>query len=117
MTATPGDEAAIREALMEFAYRPGQPVFSRYEGAVAALDRLVAALTAARRERDEARDAIYAPVMRAEAAEAQVESLRALAKTAKATAAAPDYDEQAIAEALWAVVEAALLVGQAEGES
>jgi hypothetical protein len=38
----------------------------------------------------------------------RVSTLAALARDARNTAAAPDYDEQAIAEALWAVVDAAL---------
>lgn len=32
----------IRDALREFAYRPGQPVFSRYEAATAALAQMEA---------------------------------------------------------------------------
>ena len=34
------DIETIRDALREFAYRPGQPVFSRYEAATAALARI-----------------------------------------------------------------------------
>ena len=44
----------------------------------------------------------------AERAEAQVEALRGKAKAAKSAAAAPDYDEEAIRDALWAVVDEAL---------
>jgi len=62
MTATPGDEAAIRHALSLHHIANG---VARYylpervrEEAEAALDRLVAALTAAQRERDAAEDAL-----------------------------------------------------------
>lgn len=40
--------------------------------------------------------------------EARVTRLAELAKTARSQAAAPDYDEEAIREALWALVDAAL---------
>ncbi len=39
------------------------------------------------------------------------DALRDLAKSARAIAAAPDYDEEAIRDALWAVVDAALKNG------
>jgi hypothetical protein len=42
--------------------------------------------------------------------------VRELAKSARATAAAPDYDEQAIKEALWAVVDAVLAPASADGQ-
>jgi hypothetical protein len=45
---------------------------------------------------------------RAEQAEAELERVREFAKSARSTAAAPDYDELAIKDALWAVVDAAL---------
>jgi hypothetical protein len=41
-------------------------------------------------------------------ARAQVERMREAASRAKSVAAAPDYDEEAIRDALWAVVDLAL---------
>ena len=87
MTATPGDEAAIRadiervRGLITFYYHLDK--HGPYPG-LEAFDRLVAALTAAQREHDEAtsRETVALEVLgtkasELEAAEAQVESLRA----------------------------------------
>jgi len=87
VTATPGDEAAIRadiervRGLITFYYHLDK--HGPYPG-LEAFDRLVAALTAAQREHDEAtsRETVALEVLgtkasELEAAEAQVESLRA----------------------------------------
>lgn len=42
------------------------------------------------------------------------QQLRDLAKSAKSVAAAPDYDEEAIRDALWALVDAVLAEGRPE---
>lgn len=52
----------------------------------------------------EAADALAAAEQGAE----QLEEVQRLAKRARGFAAAPDYDEESIASALWAVVDAAL---------
>jgi hypothetical protein len=49
----------------------------------------------------------------------RADEMARLAKAAKSQAAAPDYDEEAIKDALWAVVDAALSLSEAapaEGE-
>jgi hypothetical protein len=76
------------------------------------LDRERAAREAAERERDELLDERWRYVQAVEAAGIEVARLRELAKNARAVAAAPDYDEQAIKDALWAVADAALASGQ-----
>lgn len=50
-----------------------------------------------------------------EAALAREKGLRELAGRAKSQAAAPDYDEEAIRDALWALVDAALTAQPEEG--
>jgi hypothetical protein len=50
----------------------------------------------------------YAEQLEREQAEAELARVRQLAKSARSVAAAPDYDEMAIRDALWAVVDAAL---------
>ena len=73
-SSTPGDEAAIR-AVVEHTAEVVSGV--EREEALAALDRLVEALTAAQCERDEALTKAWQEWERTKEAEAQVESLRA----------------------------------------
>lgn len=54
MTET-DDIETIRDALRVFAYQPGEPVFSRYESAIAALARLEERLAAALSTEDNGR--------------------------------------------------------------
>jgi hypothetical protein len=53
-------------------------------------------------------DALLAELDAAREQNRLLQTLRVKAKTAKSVAAAPDYDEEAIRDALWAVVDAAL---------
>lgn len=81
-------------------------------------------LEQAERERDEARKSTLAfekwaeeETVARDAAEAQLAKVPALvekAKQAKSQAAAPDYDEQAISETLWALVDAVLAAFEQE---
>lgn len=56
----------------------------------------------------EAHDAVDALAAELASVRADLEAMREAARRAKSIAAAPDYDEEAIRDALWAVVDAAL---------
>jgi len=117
-----GDEPQMRpadtDALVEFfrtAVHRGASYLKVVEAGKVAAD-AHAQEREAREQADESFKGIAAEMLREigelqrqkKLADAQVEALREKAKTARAIAAAPDYDEEAIRAALWAVVDEAL---------